>query len=234
MFEIGNSLREARLRRGIEFANAEQATKIRGKYLRALEDEQFDMLPSDTYIKGFLRTYADYLGLDGQLYVDEYNSRFVTGDDDPRPRRSPRRPERRNRRLETALVALALVVIAIVTTVVIGAWSSSGHHAATTVPPAVQAPAATGAPARAAPPGLSIRAVRGSSYVAVHRGGASGPVIFQGTVARGQTEPFTGRRFWVNVSSPENLVIRVRGERIDIGGYRPQVVTVTPSSWHLG
>ena len=41
MFEIGNSLREARLRREIDFAEAEAATKIRGKYLRALEDEQF-------------------------------------------------------------------------------------------------------------------------------------------------------------------------------------------------
>src|SRR5438046_2315590 len=107
MFEIGNSLREARLRRGIEISQAEQATKIRGKYLRALEDEQFDVLPSDTYIKGFLRTYADYLGLDSQVYVDEYNSRFVIGEDEVRSRRrSPRRSERRNRRLETTLVLL--------------------------------------------------------------------------------------------------------------------------------
>ena len=68
-------------RRAIEFAQAEQATKIRVKYLRALEDEQFEQLPSETYVKGFLRTYADYLGLDGQLYVDEYTSRFVVGED---------------------------------------------------------------------------------------------------------------------------------------------------------
>jgi cytoskeleton protein RodZ len=61
MFEIGNSLREARLRRGIDFADAEHATKIRGKYLRALEDEEFQLLPSETYVKGFLRTYADFL-----------------------------------------------------------------------------------------------------------------------------------------------------------------------------
>ena len=46
VFEIGNSLREARLRRRIDFAQAEQATKIRGKYLRALEDERFELLPS--------------------------------------------------------------------------------------------------------------------------------------------------------------------------------------------
>ena len=75
------------MRRGIEFAQAEQATKIRSKYLRALEEEHFELLPSETYVKGFLRTYADYLGLDGQLYVDEFNSRFVT-DDRERPRRS--------------------------------------------------------------------------------------------------------------------------------------------------
>src|SRR5881275_2224549 len=114
MFEIGNSLREARVRRGVDFTQAEQATKIRGKYLRALEDEQFGLLPSETYVKGFLRTYADYLELDGQLYVDEFNSRFVVGEDAEVPfRRSS--PGRRSRRLETAIVLLVLATIAIVT-----------------------------------------------------------------------------------------------------------------------
>src|SRR5260221_2620809 len=107
------------MRRGVDFAQAELATKIRGKYLRALEDEQFDVLPSDTYVKGFLRTYAEYLGLDGQLYVDEYNSRFVIGEDDVRPRRSPPRAEPRNRRVETSFVLLALLAIGILTVVLI-------------------------------------------------------------------------------------------------------------------
>ena len=89
MFEIGNSLREARTRRQIDLPQAEQATKIRVRYLRALEEERFEQLPSQTYVKGFLRTYADYLGLYGQLYVDEFNSRFAIGDDhDGGPRRS--------------------------------------------------------------------------------------------------------------------------------------------------
>ena len=123
MFEIGNSLREARERRGIDFAQAEVSTKIRGKYLRALEDEQFALLPAQTYVKGFLRTYAEYLGLDGQLYVDEFNSRFVSGADEhePRTRRSAARPERRNRRLETNVVLLALGAVAILTVIVISA-----------------------------------------------------------------------------------------------------------------
>src|SRR5215208_5503715 len=121
MFEIGNSLREARLRRGVDFVQAEGATKIRGKYLRALEDEQFSLLPSPTYVKGFLRTYAEYLGLDGQLYVDEYNSRFVAGDDDLplRTRRVPADRRRRNERRESNVVLLALVSIGILTALVI-------------------------------------------------------------------------------------------------------------------
>jgi hypothetical protein len=231
VFEIGNSLREARARRGIEFAQAEQVTKIRVKYLRALEEERFDVLPSDTYVRGFLRTYADYLGLDGQLYLDEYTSRFATGENSPRPRRSPPPRNRRNRTLETGLVVGVLAAITTVTVIVISAWGSAGHRA---TPPPVRTPATAKVAKKAAAPGLEITAVRGSSYLAVHRGTASGPVVFEGTVAQGQTEPFAGGRFWFNVSAPENLVIRVRGKKIQIGGYRPRVVTVTPSTWHLG
>jgi hypothetical protein len=79
VFEIGSSLREARMRQSLDFNEMEARTKVRAKYLRALEAEQFDQLPAHTYVKGFLRTYADSLGMDGQLYVDEYNSRFVAG-----------------------------------------------------------------------------------------------------------------------------------------------------------
>ncbi len=76
MFEIGNTLREARLRRGIDFPQAEADTKIRAKYLRAMEEEQFDLLPATSYVRGFLKSYAEYLGLDGRLVLDEYESRF--------------------------------------------------------------------------------------------------------------------------------------------------------------
>jgi cytoskeleton protein RodZ len=232
VFEIGNSLREARLRRGIEIVQAEQVTKIRGKYLRALEEERFEQLPAETYIKGFLRTYADYLGLDGQLYVDEYNSRFVAGDEfDVRPRRSTARPEKRNRRLERNIVLVVLVAIAVTTAIVISAWSSSSngakapavhhtvHHRVVVVPPSAY---------------LTIKAHGGSSYVAVHRNGPAGTILFQGTIERGHTEPFKGKSFWLNVSSPENLVITVGGHRVTLPGLKPRVITVTPTGWRLG
>lgn len=76
MFELGNNLREARQRRRIDLVAAEQDTKIRSKYLAALESEDFDVLPGPVFVRGFLRTYSRYLGLDPQLFVDEYNARF--------------------------------------------------------------------------------------------------------------------------------------------------------------
>src|SRR4051794_24131350 len=147
LFEIGNSLREARVRRGTDFAQAELVTKIRGKYLRALEEEHFEVLPAETYVKGFLRTYAEYLGLDGQLYVDEYNSRFVIGEEqsEARARRSAARPQQRNRRIEANVVLIALGAIAILTVVVISAWKASGGKPP--APKAVTTVTRTGAPA---------------------------------------------------------------------------------------
>jgi hypothetical protein len=99
MFEIGNTLREARLRRGLDILQCEAETKIRAKYLRAMEEEHFDLMPSPTYVRGFLRTYADFLDLDGQLVLDEYESRFgiyeIGPAPDPEPWRSgPARPAR--------------------------------------------------------------------------------------------------------------------------------------------
>ena len=232
VFEIGNSLREARLRRRVEFAQAEQATKIRGKYLRALEDERFDQLPSQTYVKGFLRTYADYLGLDGQLYVDEFNSRFVAGDDlESRRRRSTARHERRNRSLETSVVLLAL------------ARDRDRddrrdqrledvrqRHERRTRPH--RTPAAHKKVARPSrrPRDRRRRAAHPTSPST--EGGPAGKILFEGTINRGKTEPFTGKRFWLNVSSPENLVITVGGKRIQLSGYRPLALTITPSGVH--
>src|SRR3954468_19297473 len=134
MFEIGSSLREARLRQGLDFPELEQTTKIRGKYLRALEDEQFDVLPAQTYVKGFLRNYAEFLGLDGQLYVDEYNSRYVVDPEDVfRPRRNYPRA-RQQRRLESRVVLLALLGIAALTALVIVAWKFGGGNGTAVLP----------------------------------------------------------------------------------------------------
>jgi cytoskeleton protein RodZ len=219
MFEIGNSLREARLRRHIDFVDAEHGTKIRGKYLRALEDERFELLPSHTYIKGFLRSYADYLGLDGQLYVDEYNSRFVIGEEEApvRARRVPAARTRRTDRRESNIVLLALTAIAVVTALVIVAWRFGGPenapvHGLTTASskPRRTAPA----PQAAGTARLELRATRGDSYLLVRKASALGEVLYQGTLERGQKQRFDGQVLWVRLETPQNVLVRRNGNRV--------------------
>jgi cytoskeleton protein RodZ len=231
VFEIGNSLREARMRRGIDFPQAEAAIKIRGKYLRALEDEQFELLPAETYVKGFLRTYAEYLGLDGQLYVDEYNSRFVTGEDyewrRPQSRRSNARPQRRSRRTETNIVLLALAVIAVLTVIVISAWTSSSKN-----PPAKAATHTSVHAPKVTPPLFSVTPLRGSTHVTARVGSATGAIKFDGTLQHGN-DPLAirGKRLWVTIDSPENVRLQVRGKTVHVPGLRPRVIIVTATGW---
>jgi hypothetical protein len=72
MPEIGRTLQEARMRAKIDISEVESGTKIRAKYLRAIENEEWGLLPGPTFVKSFLRTYAEYLGLDAKLLVEEY------------------------------------------------------------------------------------------------------------------------------------------------------------------
>jgi cytoskeleton protein RodZ len=121
LFEIGSTLRQARERRRLGLDQAEAETKIRARYLRALEEEQFDVLPGPAYIKGFLRTYAEYLGLDGTLFVDEYNSRFSDPFRDEElifPRRRSQPPHRSRHRRESNVVLIALAGIVAVAVLV--------------------------------------------------------------------------------------------------------------------
>jgi hypothetical protein len=233
VFEIGTSLREARLRREIEFADAEHGTKIRGKYLRALEDERFELLPSHTYVKGFLRSYAEYLGLDGQLYVDEYNSRYVVGEEDAvvgAPRRVPAARARRSDRRESNIVLLALTAIGLVTALVIVAWRFGGPenapvHGLTT---GATPQAAPQRPQAAGNARIELRATRGNSYLVVRSRSALGQVLYQGTLERGQKQFFDGQVLWVRLESPQNVLVRRNGNRIGLpNAVKAQGVFVT-------
>jgi hypothetical protein len=153
MFEIGASLREARARRQLSYDQIEAETKIRAKYIRCMEDEQFDVLPSGTYVRGFLRTYADYLGLDGQLYVDEYSSRYG---DLPEERITRRReaPPRRNESSNAVMIALAGIVA--VGVLLLAAWklNPSSDQAPPPIPPV--ATTHTNVPAGSNPAGPAV------------------------------------------------------------------------------
>jgi hypothetical protein len=224
VFEIGNSLREARMRQQLDWPQIELATKIRAKYLRALEDEQFGILPAQPYVKGFLRTYAEYLGLDGQLYVDEYSSRNVGGDafDEPAPRRSPR--VHQNRGIERKVLLLALAGIAALTALVIVAWKFGGGDSGA---PSVVTNTST--PVVPAPSGLKLTGIRRGTYVEVRRGSSNGPVLLQATLSAGKVERIDGTRFWLSVRRPSGIRVSIAGKNVSLPAGKNLKVIVTPT-----
>lgn len=70
--EIGALLKQAREEKSYSLKDVEKATKIRMKYLKALEAEEFDVLPGHVYTIGFIKNYADFLGLDKDELVLKY------------------------------------------------------------------------------------------------------------------------------------------------------------------
>jgi hypothetical protein len=210
VFEIGNSLREARLRQGLDFPEIEQATKIRGKYLRALEEEQFDVLPAQTYVKGFLRSYADYLGLDGQLYVDEFNSRYVRGEfeeEEEQPFRPRVAGSGRGGAFHGKGVLLTVAVIAGLTVFVFAAWMWGGDE-----PERIPLNPPAAKPKQPKPTArLVASGVAGGAYIVVRRGSRANKPIYSGTLEGGRKQWFVGRRLWIYVYAPANLRLKLNG-----------------------
>jgi Helix-turn-helix domain/RodZ C-terminal domain len=226
MFDIGSSLREARLRQELDFPELEERTKIRPKYLRALEDERFDILPAPTYVRGFLRSYAEALGLDGQPFVDEYNSRFTVGEEDAPLRARSVPPPRRDRGpRESRIAAVALVAIAIATALVIAAWKFGGPEGEKV--PGLQ----SGAPTTVStlrPKGtarLVVRAGDGSSWMEVRETSAAGKLLYSGTLEEGQRKEFEGKSLQLALAKPLNVVVRLNGNRVELPKGTTFVVT---------
>ena len=133
---IGETLREARTAAGIQLDDAERTIRIRVRYLHALENEEWDVLPGDAYARGFLRTYADFLGLDGRALVDEYDRREAPAQSE-RPVEAPFEPPRppgggnpTMRRIGWGAIfaAAALALLFIVLGITGGSSKSGGKH----------------------------------------------------------------------------------------------------------
>ena len=217
MFQIGASLREARTRRGLSPADVQKAIRIRERYLTALEEEKWNLLPGEAYAKGFLRTYAEFLGLDGDLYLDEWNSRFGHPEEPPAPEPPPR--ERRLGALRPLLAGMAIAVaVAGAAAWKLGSNGKAVHTQTTgTVTTAAQAPVRK--PPAAAPPAAPafavFRAARGSCWLLVRSSGPAGPVLYEKTLAQGSTLRLpVGRALWVRIGAPWNLDLSIAGRAV--------------------
>lgn len=226
MFEIGGSLREARLKRELTPADVQKAIRIRDRYLQALEEERWELLPGDAYVKGFLRTYADYLGLDGNLYVDEYNNRFAHHEELPFV---PERFARSRSGLRSGGLLRPVVVIGAIAAIVIAvaAWrlSASSGNGRQGTPPVSTPPTTTRTtpkkPAKkrhhvvaALPTRAVLAAARGNCWLWVRSGSATGPTVYEATLAQGKTLPIDLKNgpVWIEIGNPGSLDIRLGGK----------------------
>ncbi|HET8555864.1 MAG TPA: RodZ domain-containing protein, partial [Gaiellaceae bacterium] len=200
-------------------------------YLQALEEERWEVLPGDAYVKGFLRTYADYLGLDGNLYVDEYNNRFAHDEELPFV---PERFARSGSRLGGGSLLRPVLAIGVIVAIVVAvaAWrlsGSSGNHRQAAPPASTPATTAT-TPTQpkkktkrhkhhvvaALPSRAVLVASRGDCWLWIRSGGASGPTVYEATLTQGKSLPVDLRKgpVWIDVGDPPSLDVRLGGRLV--------------------
>lgn len=218
---IGATLREARNRRKVDLSEVEAATRIRIRYLRAIESEDWDVLPGDVYVRGFIRTYASYLGLDGERLADEYRrsaaSTPAAGGD---PAAAIRRPSASRSQARGRVVATAVVVALIGLIIGIGLFADDEDPAVTVdrEPSGVvkaEDPAVT-PPAQARQPGLSLELAATAEVWVCVLDGRGEPLVDGQILTEGAEEgPFRSGSFTVSFGNGE-VSMRIDGKEAEI------------------
>jgi helix-turn-helix protein len=231
---IGDTLREARMRQQLDIADVETRTKIRAKYLRALENEEFGLLPGSTFVKTFLRTYAELLGLDAHRLVEEYRLRHEPQDELEMQHLTPPAAAARDREPRLGLgppgpgtVVLAVVVAVIALLLVLGL--TGGDDGEQTARTETEQPRRERQRTEARPPRPRAVTLQVSptveTYVCVDTGAGS-DVMFEGILESPRT--FRGRRLRVNLGKT-SVEIRANGEPVEIAqGPNPAGFEFTP------
>ena len=236
MPEIGASLREARMRARIDVSEIEAQTKIRAKYLRALENEEWDLLPGPTYVKSFLRTYAEALDLDAKLLVDEYKLRHEHLSEvelQPINAAAPGRERRRQTPVLPPWFFIAVIFVGLVFALyLLGSGEDDPTTSATPPPPTTTTdrPAASPPPParRARPARVKLR-IEATGAVNICLKAGDKTLINGQTLEAGQRTPtFTSRRFRLTLGN-NAARLRINGKtRRVAASAQPIGLEITP------
>jgi hypothetical protein len=236
--DIGSTLREARMRERIDISEVEAQTKIRAKYLRAIENEDWDLLPGPVYAKSFLRTYGDFLGLDTRMLIDEFRRNYERPTDhEPRPSTSIARERERRRRGPrfppwapiVLVVAVILGVLYAVGSATQSGPSSSAHKPARHRPKHHPAPVRT--PTVAKPANVALQLVpTGAVYVClVNAAGAR--LINERTFAVGDKVPTVTAPSLLLTLGNASVQLKVNGRSVPVSPSASAIrLLLTPSS----
>ncbi|MBV9000241.1 MAG: DUF4115 domain-containing protein [Solirubrobacterales bacterium] len=247
MADIGTTLREARIRARIDISEVEARTKIRAKYLRAIENEEWDLLPGPVYVKSFLRTYGDFLGVDSRLLVDEYKRRYERpAEQELRPisARSRDRERRERRRRRPRLGPIGAVVLVLAAVVAALFFIGGGLNSNTTSTPTTSAGATTTekhAPrthhhAHRPPPkptSVTLKLVPTSTvYVCVEDG--NGKRLVPGVIySAGQSIPTQTAKKLVITLGDSAVRMKVNGKTVPVAQGAPIGYELTPGNMKL-
>lgn len=223
---VGPALRKARERRRVTVDEASRGTKLRADVLEALEDERFDALLGEVYVRGALRTYAGYLGLDPNRVLDAYSSAAgVEAPPAPEPPNQIRRAIGAARRRDNHLLAAVVVVVVVVAAAGFGLLSSRNA-----------APSHATLPVSGSPAGTLGRGVI-VGVAASHRvdavviaDGVEQPLV---TLQAGETRTFQAEEFLTIELSPGGMAsVIVNGTEFGTVGSakRPWEETFSPTS----
>jgi cytoskeleton protein RodZ len=227
------------MRQRLDIADVEARTKIRAKYLRALENEEFGLLPGSTFVRTFLRTYAELLGLDPHRLVEEYRANYEPHDElDAQPlggtpaaarRRDrggrARPPTRPPNRFAIAVGAVVAVLIFLIVLGLVGGKENGGSKQSVQTNTERKRPAKRKHKHPAATPAtVTLKVVpMGPTYVCLDKGPGT-PHLFEGTISAPQT--FTGRKIRINLG-------RTAGQLILNGKQFPVQSSATPVGYEF-
>jgi helix-turn-helix protein len=222
---VGAILREARNRRKVELSDVEASTRIRLRYLRAIEDEEWDVLPGGVYTRGFIRTYAGFLGLDGERLAEDYRRsaeawRSAPDQHASAERRAARARQRTRRPRTISLTALAvLFVTGLAALAILAVPDDDGGGEPVPAPPPRAAGGGQGKPVTQpvpAKPGVSVL-LAASAEVWVCILDAKGDPLVNGQILQAGAEegPFRSGSFTVSFGNGE-VSMRIDGREAAI------------------
>jgi cytoskeleton protein RodZ len=245
VFEIGNTLREARVRRNLTLQQVEEDIKIRVKYVQAMENEDWDVMPGVTYVKGFLRTYSTYLGLDPDVIIGEFRSRAVAPSaehHEPFGGSSVIGKPHSHRGRNTIVIVAVICLVALAAIYALGLLKGGdGSDEPTTQPGALgigsPSPKASKTPtpttSSTAVPAwqknlVKLEAKGGDCWMEVRRDDSAGVVLFSGTLKKGDKKKFKGKDIWMSLGAPSYVRLNVEGKDVkvksDVGPWTIEVV----------
>lgn len=241
MVEIGTLLKQTREKKGLTLRDVEEATKIRYKYLEALEEDNFKILPGTVYTKGFIRNYANFLGLDGNPLLEVYNETNFDPEEKPKPGPVVQYNQKRTLRITPRFWRLVLVIGAVATLLLFKVFYQPAQpeklpekaikpkvnigEQGKKVPqniPAPTTPVPSSPPDQTPPPvvtgvNLVLTATRGNSWVRVYVDGA---FQFEGTITTGTSKTFQGNsKITVKFGNAPAISVTSNGQNLgNVGG----------------